>query len=135
MKISDFLFLSIAIGLVITGMLGFTGALFNQYDVDDSGLQSINKSVELGSRIEGAYEKFQSEDVQDQWLGGSLVTGASVIWDTLITFLTIPDLFGDFIADMGDVAKIPPLVLGALTLTIMTVIVVAFLVVLSGKEW
>ncbi len=110
----------IVISVVITGMLGLIGTLASNY-YKNIDLQSINRTVELGEKIEDTYELFESENVETDFLGSSLITGANIIWNFVTMILEVPGALGDLVNDLGREAGIPTIYLAGASLIMLTI--------------
>jgi hypothetical protein len=130
-NLNSLIFLAIIITVVIAGMLTFTGNLATAYS-KASNFTSINKSIELGNKISQSYELFKNEqNTETFWLGNALVTGAKVIWNFILIFISIPDSIGSLVNDFGAAISIPPIFLAAATVLIMFVGLVVIVKILT----
>lgn len=112
--------IGIVITMVIAGTLGLVGSLATNYSKSPD-LQSINRSVELGDKIEETYELFQDENVETDFLGSNLITGANIIWNFITLILEVPGALGDMVNDLGRVAGVPTIYLAGASLIILTI--------------
>jgi len=117
-SINTLVYLAIIITVVIAGTLVFVSKLSTEYSKAPN-LTSINKSVELGTKIEDSYKLFKTEQNVQLGLLGDFITGAKVIWNFVLLFLDLPDALGSLINDFGASVGIPPIYLAGATVLIM----------------
>lgn len=134
-NLSTMVYMSIVMGMVVIAMLGFVGSLASEYGKSPD-LSSINKTVELGEKLQSTYEGFETDEPTTSLLGatGLFITGANVIWTFILLFLSLPDLIGTLIIDFGSAVGVPAIFTGGVSLLLIGVGVFAILRILSKSE-
>jgi len=134
-KLSSTIYLAIVMSIMVFSLLGFAGILTGNYS-KTTNLQTLNKTIELGTQIKSSYQAFNTDNPTTSLLGttGLFIVGANVIWKFIQLFLTIPDLIGGMIVDFITIMGLPAEVSGGIFLAVVFGIFVGFLYLLTGRE-
>jgi hypothetical protein len=134
-KLSSTIYLVITLSIVVFSLLGFTGILTGNYG-KTTNLQTLNKTIELGTQIKSSYQAFNIDNPTTSLLGttGLFIVGANVVWKFIQLFLTVPDLIGGVIVDFITIMGLPAEVSGGIFLAIVFGIFVGFICLLTGRE-
>jgi len=134
-NISTLVYMAIVMSVVVISMLGFVGSLSSVYNKSPD-LTSINRTIELGERLNQTYQSLRTEETETSLLGatGLFITGANLVWRYILLFLTIPDLVGTLIVDFTGAIGIPPIFSAGAFLLIISAGIFAVLRILSKSE-
>jgi len=134
-KLSNLIYMAIALSMIVFGMLSWIGGLSSSYSKTPD-LQSLNKTVQLGTQIKTNYQEFQTDQPSTSFLGSSgiLITGANVIWKFILTFLQLPESIVSMIVDFLSIMGVPGEFIGGVYLWIIAGTILAVIYILSKVE-
>jgi len=135
LKTSSIIYSVIILTMAVFSILTVVGILSQNYSISVN-LQSLNKTVQLGSQINQSYQSFNSNNPATTALGitGLLIVGAANIWTFIQLFLSTPEILGGIINDFLTIMGIPAEITGALMIGILAAALFGFLYFLTGRE-